>query len=90
MALFNSLFKSNSNSKRNTTVEQRSNTSDSGILDAIINGKYSNGGAVTGISAVFAAIELISNSVAELPIVVKKEKEVDKGHPINFLYDSAL
>lgn len=81
MALFNF---------RKQTVEKRSDTSDSGILDAIINGKYSNGGAITGISAVFAAIELISNSVAELPIVVKKEKEVDKGHPINFLFDSAL
>ena len=90
MAIFDSLFNFKSNSKRKSTVEQRSNTSDSAILDAIINGKYSNGGAVTGISAVFAAIELISNSIAELPIVVKKEKEVDKGHPINFIFDSAL
>lgn len=79
--------------KRNTVksdVETRSDTNESTILDAIINGKYSNGGAVTSISAVFSAVELITNSIAMLPIAVKKENEVDKNHPINLLWDTPL
>lgn len=77
--------------KEQPAIEIRDNgTENASILDAILNGQYSNGGAVTSISSVFAAVELISNSIAELPIVVKKDGELDKEHPLNYLWDSAI
>lgn len=47
------------------------------------------------LSAVFAATEMISNTIAEIPIVIKKkgengEKEIDNEHPISLAFDGAL
>ena len=40
----------------------------------------------TSLSAFFAAMSLISNSVAQLPILIKKDNEIDKSHNLNFLF----
>ena len=42
------------------------------------------------LSAFYAALELISNSVAQLPILVKRDNEIDTNHPINYLFKNGL
>ena len=51
---------------------------------------YTLDGAATSLSAFFAAMELISNSVAQLPILVKNQGVIDKGHNLNFLFKDML
>lgn len=46
--------------------------------------------ASTSLSAFFGATELISNSVAQIPILVKNDDVIDKGHNINFLFKDCL
>lgn len=64
-------------------VEERS------IGDWVANGQYSNSGFICTIAAVFNAISLISNSIAELPIRVKVDGEEDLAHPYNNLFTTA-
>lgn len=51
---------------------------------------YALDGAATSLSAFFAAMELISNSVAQLPILVKNNDVIDKSHNINFLFKDMM
>lgn len=44
----------------------------------------------TSLSAFFAAKELISNSIASLPILIKKKNEVVSDHPLNFIFKKTL
>lgn len=44
----------------------------------------------TSLSAFFAAMELISNSVAQLPILIKNNNEIDKSHNLNFLFKDMI
>lgn len=44
----------------------------------------------TGIAAFFAAVQLISNSIAQLPLVVKVDGTVDELHPYNTMFDNDL
>lgn len=57
---------------------------------SLIFGGYKLEDSATSLSAFYAALELISNSIAQLPILVKKNNEVDKNHPINFLFKDGL
>lgn len=61
-----------------------------GLSNLIASG---NGPAVS-LSAVFAAIELISNSIAELPINVKTHEDnktsIVKSHPLYFAFNNCL
>lgn len=54
---------------------------------------YYDNGAAMGLSTVFAAVDMISNSMAELPIVIKTNKdEINNkisSHPIIKLFDTA-
>lgn len=50
----------------------------------------STGGAATALSAFYAAKELITNSIAQLPMLIKRDNEIDNGHPLNFLFDNTL
>lgn len=84
MGLFDNLFK-RSNTHENK-VEERSFTS----AEAVVGSMFSNDGPVTSLSAVYAAVELISNSLAELPILIRVEGVVDGGHPFNHLFCNNL
>lgn len=55
-----------------------------------LNDILSNEGPVTSLSAVFAATEIISNSLAELPIIVKVDGVVDSEHPYNHLFCNTI
>ena len=51
---------------------------------------YALDGAATSLSAFFSATELICNSVAQLPILVKNNNVIDKSHNLNFLFKDML
>jgi HK97 family phage portal protein len=57
---------------------------------SLIFGGYRLENAPESLSAFYAALELISNSVAQLPIKVKRNNEVDDNHPINLLFKDGL
>lgn len=57
---------------------------------SVIFAGYKFEGASTSLSAFFGATELISNSVAQLPILVKRDGQVDKNHPVNLLFKGSL
>lgn len=59
-------------------------------LGCILNGFRLDDFSSTSLSAFFAAMELISNSVAQLPIKVKRFGEQDLNHPLNFLFKNTL
>lgn len=57
---------------------------------SLIFGGYRLADDPVTLSAFYAALELISNSVAQLPILVKRDNEVDSNHPINLLFKGGL
>ena len=72
--------------KQNTDIEERAFCG----AEVSLNGLLSSEGPVTSLSAVYAAVELISNSLAELPILIKVDGKVDKEHPFNHLFCNNL
>ncbi len=81
--------------KKNNEAEQR-NTGVEYVRpfnSALFFGQYENGNALS-LSTVFAAIDMISNSVAELPIQVKEHKEdcndVIPNHRINQVLNNMI
>lgn len=84
MGLFDNLFK-----RSNTNVSQVEERSFTGA-EVSLNSLLDNSGPVTSLSAVYAAVELISNSLAELPILIKVEGVVDGSHPYNHLFCNNL
>jgi HK97 family phage portal protein len=86
MGLFDNLnlFKrSNTNASQ---VEERSFTG----AEISLNSLLDNSGPVTSLSAVYAAVEMISNALAELPILIKVDGIVDTEHPFNHLFCNNL
>lgn len=79
MAWYDIFTRSN---KQSIEVEERSFD---GAASAITSA-LSNEGPVTSLSAVYAAVELISNSLAELPILVRVNGVVDGEHAYNHLF----
>jgi len=75
-----------SNKQQITKIEERGFEGATNAFNDIL----SNEGPVTSLSAVFAATEIISNSLAELPIIVKVEGVVDSEHPYNHLFCNGL
>jgi HK97 family phage portal protein len=57
---------------------------------SLIFGGYKLEDKCTSLSSFYAALELITNSIAQLPIVVKRDNEVDKNHPLNLLFKDML
>lgn len=47
-------------------------------------------GPSTSLSPFFAAKELISNSIASLPILVKRDDALDKEHPLNLVFKTGM
>jgi HK97 family phage portal protein len=74
--------------KRSNTPVQEFPRDDSAT--SLIFGGYKLMDEPTSLSAFYAALELISNSVAQLPILVKRDNEVDENHPINLLFKGGL
>lgn len=77
------IFKrSNSNIAETTYPQEQSATS-------LIFSNYLDGVA-TSLSAYYAAKELICNSVAQLPIRIKRNNEIDFNHSLNFIFRNTL
>lgn len=57
---------------------------------SVIFGGYKLEAQSTSLSAFYGALELISNSIAQLPILVKRKDELDEQHPINILFKDML
>ena len=81
------LFKKKETEKRNNEITYVKPYSSG----ALFFNYYDNGTAM-GLSTVFAAVDMISNSMAELPIIIKSNKDdtnIISSHPIVKLFDSA-
>jgi HK97 family phage portal protein len=76
------IFKRNLNN--NTQQTEVSETS------SVIFGQFRLDASATSLSAFFAARELISNSIAQLPIVVKFNNEIYNEHQLNDLFKTNL
>lgn len=78
----------------NKSIEQRNNQEVVPQFEqtatSLIFAGYNLDGSSTSLSAFYAAMELISNSVAQLPILVKRNNKVDNNHPINLLFKNGL
>lgn len=57
---------------------------------SVIFGQFRLDASATSLSAFFAARELISNSIAQLPLEVKFDNEIDKSHKLNQLFKHNL
>ena len=71
--------------------EKRSNTAATPYVpwsDALLFSSISNNYGSMNISAVYRAVELISDSIAQLPIKVKENNDELDSHPINFIFDT--
>jgi len=86
MGLFSKLFKRNANT--NTQTQSCVNYVKP-FSDGLLFGTYNEGNPMS-LSAVFSAIEIISNSLAELPILVKHKtndcNDIDNTHYVNQLF----
>ena len=75
--------------KRSNGIDEAIVPTEPSAISSIFQG-YKLDGASTQLSAFFGATELISNSIAQLPILVKRDKNIDFNHPINYLFKDAL
>jgi phage portal protein BeeE len=75
--------------RRSNEVNEPVVPSEPSAISSIFQG-FKLDGASTSLSPFFAATELISNSVAQLPILVKRKNDVDFNHPLNYLFKDAL
>lgn len=74
----------------NRKKEQRGYVDDEQSATSLIFRGYRLDESATSLSAFFSAMELISNSIAQLPIEVRKNEEIDKKHPLNFVFKNML
>lgn len=74
--------------KRNKEPVQEYPTESSAT--SLIFGGYKLEDKCTSLSSFYSALELISNSIAQLPIVVKRDNEVDINHPLNLVFKDML
>lgn len=75
--------------RRSNEVNEPVVPSEPSAISSIFQG-FKLDGASTSLSPFFAATELISNSVAQLPILVKRKNDIDFNHPLNYLFKDAL
>lgn len=68
-------------------VEQRSAVaSDATSATSLIFGQFLLSDSATTVSAFFAAVELISNSIAQLPILIKRDNQTIYDNHLNVLF----
>ncbi len=77
------IFKRNNNEYINQQADGSSATS-------VIFGQFRLDASATSLSAFFAARELISNSIAQLPINIKYDNEIRPDHSLNQLFRNNL
>ncbi len=77
------IFKRNNNEYINQQADGSSATS-------VIFGQFRLDASATSLSAFFAARELISNSIAQLPINIKYDNEIRHDHSLNQLFRNNL
>jgi len=75
--------------RRSNEVNEPVVPSEPSAISSIFQG-FKLDAASTSLSPFFAATELISNSVAQLPILVKRNNDIDFNHPLNYLFKDAL
>lgn len=75
--------------KRNTEYREIQQAEGSSAT-SVIFGQFRLDASATSLSAFFAARELISNSVAQLPIEVKFNNEINTSHKLNQLFKHNL
>lgn len=75
--------------KRNNETQQSVIPTEPSATSLIFAG-YNLDGSCTSLSAFYAAMELISNSVAQLPIYIKRDSKIDSNHPLNFVFKNLL
>ena len=76
--------------KTKPEIRSEQHVEDESTAASLIFGQFRLDDASTTLSAFFSAMELISNSVAQLPILVKRDLDVDYNHPINLLFKHTL
>lgn len=81
---FKNIFKRNSNKENVQEYPQEQSAT------SLIFGGYKLDNFATSLSAYYAAKELISNSIAQLPIRIKRDNEVDYNHSLNFIFRESL
>lgn len=74
--------------KRNT--QEATQVQEDGFAASILFGQYRLDNSATSLSAFFAARELISNSIAQLPINVKFDNELRPDHKLNHVFNTNL
>lgn len=75
---------------RKKSVEVRNLQEPESSAESLLFGLSLGGEPSTSLSAFFGAMELISNSIAQIPIRVKRNGEIDTNHPINFIFKNGL
>jgi HK97 family phage portal protein len=76
--------------KRNIENREVQQQQEGSSATSVIFGQYRLDASATSLSAFFAARELISNSVAQLPIDIKFDNEINKSHKLNQLFKNGL
>lgn len=82
MGLFNNIFK---RSKDNAVAEDNPNSATS-----LLFGQFRLDSSATTLSAFFAALELISNSIAQLPIIIRNNGEQVYDNHLNLLFTNTM
>lgn len=89
MRIFNFEITRRNNVQVQEQVQEPVSVSDPAATSLIFGG-YKLDGSSTSLSAFFGAVELISNSVAQLPILVKRDDTIDKNHNLNLIFKDGL
>lgn len=77
--------------KKKQEIEVRENTPiDTSAALSVLFSAYNLDGNSTSLSSFFGAMELISNSIAQLPILIKRNNEIDTKHNLNLIFNNML
>lgn len=76
--------------KRDVNSAKNEQAAEQGFAASVLFGQYRLDNSATSLSAFFAARELISNSIAQLPIQVKYDNELRPDHKLNYVFNNNL
>lgn len=76
--------------KRDVNSAKNEKAAEQGFAASVLFGQYRLDNSATSLSAFFAARELISNSIAQLPIHVKYDNELRPDHKLNYVFNNNL
>lgn len=78
------------NFRKNNITQRAEQQQPDKTATSVIFGKFLLGDSSTTLSAFFAAVELISNSIAQLPILIKKDNQVINDNHLNLLFTHTM